>query len=538
MMKVSPSESSSAVSELNIVQLVNLDPSLNKKLQIVSEITGGCAKSNFQRHAGHTISAVAKIEDYPMAEQSTLGSGTKWRVALHNLGKLLLVLAAALVTTACDEQPSNRVVWTPDARTMAVIAGDGLHLGYTDGSLSPMLAADIEQLEWMPDSKHAVLVKSTQIGSWEKLKQLLSAKEVAQISHESAVLEQAIRSCHADFDKLSSNEQVNKLTEPQEAVLYLLAHCNRSLTDICGTHWRELQAVTVNSWQVEVAAVNWTSLLEETVLLKTTQKVDGIRLSPDGQKVVIVQSPKSASDGCHRLSLTPTASTSLRLLSESASRFPDWSPDSQSVIFIQKNNNPLGHLQLASLLSITVSDEHGNLTTGPYAPVCLVDLPFQQNARVRCQKDGRIFFSSADLLLPCTATDLPARLSLFALDPGRQVVPLLPRQFKDDSGSLPEYFEVSQDGSKIAIPGSCGSTALLTIADRSIQTVQPDATYKKLLVIPSFRSANELCLVAPCAKDNKDETPSQLLLWSIHERSAKPISAAWPPSALKNFLQS
>lgn len=40
----------------------------------------------------------------------------------------LALCFVATILAACDVQPGDHVVWSPDERTMALLAGDGLHL--------------------------------------------------------------------------------------------------------------------------------------------------------------------------------------------------------------------------------------------------------------------------------------------------------------------------------------------------------------------------------------------------------------------------
>src|SRR5687767_6719212 len=104
--------------------------------------------------------------------------------AIKSFGLLLV----AVVITSCDADIGNHVVWAPDKSTFAVLAEDGLHLANVDGKISSTLAPGIEKLEWLPDSKQAVVVEKQTLRTWDQLEKRLTPEEVAKVKDESARL--------------------------------------------------------------------------------------------------------------------------------------------------------------------------------------------------------------------------------------------------------------------------------------------------------------------------------------------------------------
>jgi hypothetical protein len=165
----------------------------------------------------------------------------------------------------------------------------------------------------------------------------------------------------------------------------------------------------------------------------------------------------------------------------------------------------------------------------------LAGLLFNDQARVRCLRDGRILFASEEWRLPVTTNDLPQRQQLFALDPERQstLTPLVPRGTQEMLPAGLSYFEVSPDEKRVAVGGDKSRVAVFTLASGNVELLQ-DATDTDLKSIPCWRSASELCFIA-IQSANTNQHKAEVALWQ--NGKTRFISRTWPEPARKGLLE-
>ena len=169
----------------------------------------------------------------------------------------------------------------------------------------------------------------------------------------------------------------------------------------------------------------------------------------------------------------------------------------------------------------------------------LVGMVYEPMGRVRVAKDGRIVFTARDVSLPATAADLPARPTLFFVDPGRQatVSRAAPRSVEAQLGNQLQLFVLSPGGDFVAVPSDHGQVTVLNLVKGDMVNVQPVEDRQggdwTLQSVPSWRSATELTFVKPVREGSAER---EVVLYSMADGSEKVLSGSWPETTREGWL--
>ena len=200
-------------------------------------------------------------------------------------------------------------------------------------------------------------------------------------------------------------------------------------------------------------------------------------------------------------------------------------------------------VRLGSFVRSRVVGDDGKLA-GEFEDEEMAGYLFNPMTRVCCLRDGRILFPAAEVQLPCVVKDMPQRVSLFALAPDRRtgLTRLMTREAEaavSDQVFSNGIFEVSPDEKRLTLPawgeGSCG---VYTFATGEVKGVLPKrAANQNLGLIPTWRTADELCVAVPAGSGWGSAKRAEIVLWSVSTGVGRCISRDWPDELVGNLLE-
>jgi hypothetical protein len=477
------------------------------------------------------------------------------------LQAILLLLIAAIV--GCD--PEQLVVWSPDGSKAAVIGADGLHIADPAGKLTPLLVKDIRKVAWFADSHRVAAVREMKVESWKEASKYLESGLVTKLEAEG---EKFFKMMMAQTGPLE--EWAQKMLESPDGptvgdfvgmMLYIrerhLDELKKKLTPEELTKLQDPGGVTI--MLVQMYELSGTEAKEGVVLGSTFSKVTELRPSPNG-KVLAYVTAEDEKELC-AISVVPVDGTSQpRRVADLSARFVDWSPDGRYLAYARANPPKVAigdTLRLGTLRRMQVCEAGGSLkpqgiedevkivkgadgqmqtTPSPAEP--LTGIVFNEWTKVRWLRDGRIIFVSAEVNLPLANDDVPTKLSLFSIDPAKQatVSRLMSRKAEGEAGDAMQHFEINRDETLIAIPGSEGRMTVVALNGGKVTEICPRVEGKKLHLVPSWRTSDELCFAIGNGNEKKGDRPAEIYLWRPGTQP-RCISTDWPDQALAAMKQ-
>ena len=472
----------------------------------------------------------------------------RWRMTLWAL--------AAVIVAGCVP---TRYSWSPDGKWMTVIYGDddrngGLQLCDVDGNLTRENIPGVQVATWFPDSKRLLVSRMIDVRTWNELTRWLSREQASSIAATGQHVEDALMSYDwnapgaNDWDKFQASMSARDDQSGMDAIVlkqyglavgvYVHDHADAALRQkIPVERWNELAQLSEPVHTVEIYPADpfRYTRLDNTVttprLMTTLKDVRALRVSPTGAAAIIT----TESDQEHASSLwivSSGADPKPVLLSNQAAWYPDWSPDGRDVIFIRAAQPAVGDAaRLGSVCRVRVIGDDGAVLQKLGEPEDLAGLVYDELSRVRCLKDGKILFASAEVNLPATAKDMPQRPQLFSLDPGKtgSAVRLFSKQASEQVGNSAQYFELSPDEQYVSIPDQTGTVSVVDLRTGGVTNVQDKPVTSKdhkdgqLLTVPQWRSNDELTVIAPGERGR-----AKVELWSMSKNVGRTLSEGWP----------
>jgi hypothetical protein len=462
------------------------------------------------------------------------GKPLKWIIV-----SLLAVIAGCVPT---------RFSWSPDGKWMTVIGDDGLQFADADGSLLPAKIDHVSQATWFPDSRRVCVCREQDLKTWDEVAKYLAPEQIERITTgaerarqmalaQSVTTDEQWKAFGSQFietvQRAGYDVRIVK-DEGMDALIYLRDHDTDGelRKHIPAERWAEFQKVhaTVHFVQVYSLSAVGQSVEPGATVFSTLHDVRDMRVSPTGQAVAVTTS--SLDEHACDLWLVPADGSKAAVKAvERTSWYPDWTTDGRSVVFARAATPADGDaVRLGAIGRADVVASDGSIH--PDVKPDLVGMVYSEFGRVRCLKDGRIVFVSADLTLPATTQDMPQHAQLFAISPGDSptITRLLPQATMEQAGDAPQFFEISPDGSRVAIPSGNGHVSVTDLASGAVTEVQPDDVPSgdkagTLLSVPQWRSADELTFIAP---GSKRAAPPRVVLWSKSKDAWKTLSDKWP----------
>jgi hypothetical protein len=476
---------------------------------------------------------------------------------MNKLLALLLASAASLTLAGCLDD-GEFIVWSHDGSRAAVIAHGDLYLCDGYGKFSQVMTGDpphavkAQALEgltvsWMPDSKRLVLVTQRQVGTWAAGAPLLPPARQKWIIANAPKVREELLAYEGKLDQFAPKSIPdwgrwgNGDLEP--TLMYLRDQGDKALdAKLGGNVLRDMKA---NVYVLAICDPLVSPARIETIT-ESLVAIMGSRVAPSGNTVAFVSGDPNGEQAGRFLMIVPAKPGSKpQLVAHDVSYYFDWTPDSKALVFgrasLPPPNMPTGEsapLRLGALTRREVCDATGAILPKFLDPQDLAGVVFDELSRVCCLKDGRILFTAGDVHFPCTASDMPAKATLFAVDPARQA--MVTRVWGQSTDiAIPDrvdFFQVSPDQNRVAIRGRNGDVAVVTLADGKVDHPQSAEPNVDFYLIPAWRSDDELCFLSP-ANDPGAPRKHEVVLWSLSRQTARTISSTWPAEVVNAFLE-
>ncbi len=293
-----------------------------------------------------------------------------------------------------------------------------------------------------------------------------------------------------------------------------------------------LQLSRITDGKVAAGALLWES--------RDYKDIAGLRPSPDGSLLALTVESNEEKGSSIQLLVLPLAGKLLPVkVAQNCNAFPDWTPDSRSLVFFQAMSPETSKtLELGVLKRQEIRDASGNVTVAK-EPVELAGGLFQSGIRVRCLPDGRILFNSLACTIPMAMADRgDSHEQFFMLDEVRyaSLIGIVSRR---DQMELPDglsYYEPSPDGTRLLVSGSKNRSSLVTLSTGGVLTLNPEDTEKnsqESVLSAQWRTNEEFSFV-------RFNTQGAKPGWEIVLRSGnneRILSKDWPEDVLKGLAK-
>jgi hypothetical protein len=469
----------------------------------------------------------------------------------------LVLLATATALTGCF--PEKRVVWSPDGRWAAVLGGDGLRLCDATGKLSAPVPGTVSQAVWMPDSRRLLLQRQDGfVKNWSEAQQYLTAERREAVKH---AADRLLAVAPVEYEGWNENASdsgkknalfvrslglLEGLTagETVAMIFYVKDEAADRVPDKLKRLWKLDEFNSAAIWLLQQADVTQDGLSLGPVVSRSLNDYAELRLPPDGTMAAyLVGVQTREAESAPRLCVLPLdGSEPPRTVANNVGKFTDWSPGGRYLVFARTTRWPeKDQLVLGSISRRQVRDAKGQLLEEFPAIEDLAGVIFNPELKVRCLPDGRILFASMDVHLPATAADMPQHCLMFAVNPGQSsvVTRLIPRSSEAEVPDLMYAFEISPDARRVSLPGTGGEVRVLNLSTGEITpVVQQFGLPAELLMLPTWRTADELCCLGPGPEKGARAVVNLVKLNPASSAPIEtiPLSTDWPESVARGFL--
>lgn len=446
----------------------------------------------------------------------------------------ILGCAALLGVVLVGCYPEKRIFWSPDGKTAGVIANERLYFCDDAGALTPPLLSNAVTVAWLGNSRDLVVELKLAAPSWPDLTNLASPTTVTEVADTARRLLPQLK-LGAKADELLQDYARSNGDGFVSAVKICWRDCHgEELLGIPDKEWEELE----KDRSADVIVLQRMSYQDGHLafareLSRNFEPALELRPSPQGNLLAYATSAGlvvAAADG----SAPPRV-----LDGGTMAIFPDWTPDGRSLVYIKTTYEKNKHdVTLGVLARRRICNEEGQLDP---AEECedLAGLLFDETSKVRCLRDGRILFTSLPLQLPATGKEMPQREQLFALDPARyhSAIRLIPNSAEEQMPKKLATFEISPDDKRLSTLLDNGGVAVFNLDSGTVDAVQADQVDVKCQLIPSWKSADELCFGSIASQEKTNQLYLlEVALWK--NGKTRSISALWPTNMTAKLFDS
>ncbi|MCL2647034.1 MAG: hypothetical protein FWD61_08510 [Phycisphaerales bacterium] len=457
-----------------------------------------------------------------------------------------VVMAMMMLATGCIPE---RVSWSPDGTRGLVLGDDGVHVCDVAGTLTGLMIPGETVAAWMPDGKRVVVLREGELKNWKEIE--TAYPEEAAEAKEKA--DDAVREL-AEVDKKWREFSSLGLT-----FFYLRDEKPETIREKLSAVWEDALRHSITRRKVQIYDLSGPEAKAGATLawLPETggdQGFSAFRVSPTGQAVAI--SRFTDSHGSTELIVAATDGSGIRIRKEAA-YYPDWTPDGKYLVYIMPACAGHGDGRLGTLVRQKMVDDQGGLLKKGLKPEEMpkeeecVTLVYNGNARVRVLKDGRIFFTAADIQLPATPQNIKSRSVLFSFNSGGgnpTILRVMPPEtekainddeaFKDDDKTL-AFFDVSPDGKRVSLVGGDGQVMVMDVGiggRGKLYKLQPNPLVQvqnaTIVSLPSWRTVDELTFIRP----RSDGKGNEVVRYNLTSKAVTVISRSWPIEVTDRWL--
>jgi hypothetical protein len=451
------------------------------------------------------------------------------------------LLALAVALAGCV--PQERIVWAPDGSAAIVLGAGKLYLCTPQGALT-RVADDITAANWLSDSKRLVVAHKVTLTTWKDVAAVLPPERRQKIEDLSAALRRQVFAFTGDWDKFKPDQPAENQGDLPLALMCLRDEKGQGLREKLGAKYDMLGQLRVDTQHLAVCPAAADAKLGPTLAIALTcMNPQG---SPDGKTISYCGDFLAQSLAEPALIVVPAAGGGApRVVAQRTALWSGWSPDGRYIAYAAANGPKQGDaLRLGTVTRSRVTADDGQLLPGgeDFPREDLAGILFAEYDKVACLGDGRILFVSVQTELPATTRDMPQQLSLFTVDPRQPttVTRVLPRdaQAKLLNKAL-MYFSVSPDGKRAAIPGPKGELSVVTLESGVLEEIVTKAGPQDVAALPTWRSNDELCFVAPSDSSLCTTGKPEFVLVKLTPKGAGPaqcLSKDWPKNVRDGLL--
>ena len=444
-------------------------------------------------------------------------------------------ILALLILSGCWPE---RIVWSPDGQRALVFGNADMYLCDGDGRLTELKGRrNLPVATWFLDSRRIAITNGHELRKWEEIAACLTEDDRQRLIGLAERFRKDIFARYrGDLGRLPSVQERSS-NDLNAIKIYLRDRQAQGLAEKLGDRWQEFLGAAVDGSVIEVLAVGKDGLKLQDTLAKTVGRIVSMRLSRGEQAIAYTveldrKSNEHALKPANLFVTSAKAGTASRLVAQGVNWYMDWSGDDRSLIYAAAETLA-GRMQLGPIARRQVLGADGRLLKEFGAVHESAGIIFDPLMRIRCLRDGRILFSSAELHFPVTPADMPQQASLFQLDPRgpATIARVLPRRAERAVPDHLHLFRISPDETKVSIPGKKGQVAVVTLATGAVQTIVAKP-WEDVALVPVWRSSEELCLMVPPGSPYGSAKRPEIVLWSSAKKY-RCISKQWPDSLLE-----
>lgn len=452
---------------------------------------------------------------------------------------MVTIVAALFALAGCF--PEEKITWSPDGQTAALVTADGLRLCDAQGKLSKEPVAGVGAAAWFPDSRRIVVVRTVPAEKWEDLAQWIDEPQRKQIIENADRVSKALLDYPGkELGKAFETIKGDFLGSQGGAILlYLCKQGDAELARKYGDEWAKTKKTPVNYYCLtvyEVAGLEAKAAGGDLARALTNMRTPGV--ASTGSVVTVVGASENNRPA---LCVFGVVNRGGGVVAEGVGQY-SWTADGKTLVYLRANGKESeGKMQLGTLTTRAVADEKG-LLAKMGDPVDVCGLLFDEQIKVRSLRDGTILFAGLDARLPSAAKDMPTKPSLFSVKPGGdKVVRVLEPALVEKMTTALNWFVVSPDETLLAAPGITGKVEVVTLPGGAIVAVQPfEKEGARVNVLPVWRSAKELCIVtppgAPLGSPKRTEVVMLTLAPDGTVSQSTILSKGWPDEAVASFV--
>jgi hypothetical protein len=382
----------------------------------------------------------------------------------------LLVRAAALLAvtlsaSACfgpHRDWTDDLVWSPDGRRAVYLNGGDLYLTDTEGRLTPRLATDIYRVAWLGDSQRLLMARSRRVATFAEVASAIGPERTRALIAEAEHL-------WLHFQRPDLLDLLDGPMSSQAVFRYLFENHEQAMRERLGEGELEefdegiaLHAVVLG--RLRDGRLELGPVLDEFVVpIRTIRPADGDQLA-----AFVTEDDGFMVDDTIRTFVVPlNPPGSATLVASNTNRFPDWTPDGRTLLYLAASGADVNIGILGCLAKRDVVGADGAVQEMDSGVRCLVDAIFSKDHRVRSTADGRVLFAALEMGFPQSSSAGQRAERLFVFDTANRGASPAPLLEHEAGKAAFGFYELSPDRTQVLYGTAAGRLYRVDVNDGS-----------------------------------------------------------------------